>query len=331
MNHQTKTHTAETLAEEGLLSGSQLDAIRQYYRDKLFSIHHELRTLLYLGVSLFTGGVGILVYKNIDTIGHQAIIAFLILICAGSFYYVYKNSPPFSLDERSENRLFSDYILLLGALLFVILEGYLQYQYGIFGNRYNIASLIPSVLFFYLAYRFDHKGILSMAIGGLAGFLGLTATPVDLFVSGAFSSINLIMTGIAFSLILGALAFTLSYLGIKRHFTFTYYNFAANIAFVSSLAGLFQFDMNILFVAIIAIIAWATYRYSVSEKSLYFLLVTVLYSYITVTYLFFHFLLNISGDDVEGIIIVGFFYFIGSSIGVVLLFKNYKGILGIEK
>ena len=79
----------------------------------LFSLHWELKTILYLGVLLLSGGLGILIYENIDSISHQAILAAIALISAGSFYYCYKQSVAFSWEKVKSPTPLYDYLLLL--------------------------------------------------------------------------------------------------------------------------------------------------------------------------------------------------------------------------
>ena len=74
------------LHAEGLVSDSAVQKAEALEWKPPLSLYWELRLLLYLGVLLLTGGLGLLVYKNIDSIGHQAVLAFIALITAGSFY-----------------------------------------------------------------------------------------------------------------------------------------------------------------------------------------------------------------------------------------------------
>src|SRR5882672_2103524 len=74
---------AEQLHAQGLLSDTSLEKVKAAEAGRLFSVHWELKTLLYLGVLLLSGGLGVLVYKNIDTIGHQAVLAFIAAVSAG--------------------------------------------------------------------------------------------------------------------------------------------------------------------------------------------------------------------------------------------------------
>src|ERR1700741_1874647 len=102
----------DALHQEGLLSDESLEKINQNKTAPLFSVHWELKTLLYAGVLMLTTGLGILVYENIETIGHQFVLAFIALISLGSFYYCFKLRQPFSREKiKAPNHVF-DYVLL---------------------------------------------------------------------------------------------------------------------------------------------------------------------------------------------------------------------------
>jgi hypothetical protein len=321
---------AEKLASENFLSQEQLSVISSQSINKPFSLHWELRTLLYLGISLFTAGIGILVYKNIDSIGHGAVIAFIAMLCAACWIYCLKKGLPFTRQEVIHPSPFFDYVLLLGCLLFVTLETYLQYQYSIFGERYNLATLAPVLPFFYFAYRFDHKGILSMALTAIAGSIGLTVTPLNLINGNNFSSLPLIMTAIVFALLCAGLGRYLFHINVKKHFTFTYYNFAVHIAFVSALAGLFTEHLLFVFLPLLCFFAFAGYRYARLEKSLYFFLITVIYVYFTLTYLIFNFLIT-SHNSGDGIFYIVMIYFVVSCFLFIKIFRNYRKLLNMNE
>src|SRR5260370_17274600 len=85
----------KTLHSEGLISDESFEKIKQNDGQPLFSVHWDIKTLLYLGVLLLTTGLGLLIYKNIDTIGHQFVLLLIALICIGCFTYCFKLSLPF--------------------------------------------------------------------------------------------------------------------------------------------------------------------------------------------------------------------------------------------
>jgi hypothetical protein len=317
-----------TLVRDQLISPEDQRRLENYEQNKLFSLFWEIKTVLYLGILLFSAGAGMLIYLNIDTIGHLTIIALLGIACFACFYYVFKKSEPFSFNKISSTNPWNDYVLLLGCLLFLSLETYSQIQYNLFGTQYGTATILPTLLFFLLAYRFDHKGVLSMAITGLAGWAGIAVTPMEV-IDGLdnFSDHTYIWTALGLACFLITLVFVLQKINLKTHFTFTYLNFAIHILFIATLAGLFAELSHLLFIPLL--LAIGVYYYFQAQKlaSYYFLLFILLYLYIGITYILFYYLLKT--DRYWDIIYVGFFYFIGSCALAVFLIKNHKSLLKI--
>jgi hypothetical protein len=310
------------LHAEGLLSAGSLEKIKQRKADSLFSVHWEIKTLLYLGVLLLTGGLGILVYKHIDTIGHQFILLFIALVCIGSFYYCLKNRVSFSAEKVQSPNVLFDYLLLLGCLSFIIFIGYMQYQYNVFGNRYGLASFIPMLVLFFSAYYFDHLGVLSMGITNLAAWMGITVTPLQILKANDFNSGTIIITGLVLGALLIAAGLFTEHKKIKRHFEFTYTNFGVHILFISALAGMFHFeDIYLLWFVFLAGISLYFYLRAMKGKSFYLLLITTLYAYIALSYVFIRLLDNMGGIT-ESILYIGLIYFIASGIGLVLFLIN---------
>src|SRR5689334_17818254 len=125
----------QRLHEEKLISSTSYEKIDAAEKNKLFSLHWELTTVLYIGVLLLATGLSVLVYKNIDTIGHQVILIFIALASTGGFIYCVKKKLPYSTTKVESPDVVFDYILLLSCLLFITFIGYVQFQYDVFGNR----------------------------------------------------------------------------------------------------------------------------------------------------------------------------------------------------
>jgi hypothetical protein len=316
---------ANKLFEKGTISEESRQKVVNAERNPVLSLHWELRTLLYLGVTILTSGIGILVYQNIDTIGHQVIIALIGLACAGCFWYCFQQGQPYTHTKVEQANPFFDYVLLLGCLLFLSFEGYLQYQYQVFGERYGLASLIPSTLFFFSAYRFDHVGILSMGITGLATWLGVSITPLDMLENIDLSSKRLIFTGEALGIVLSGAGWAMAHKNIKAHFFFSYLNFATHLLFLCTLSGLFmakegwQIGWYVWLVVLLA----ACYYHAKQEKSFYFLLIGIVYGYIGTTYVFFLMMENSTGDTA---IWLGLWYFMASCAGIISFLVNHKKV-----
>jgi hypothetical protein len=317
-----KEKILQTLADEACISWEQVPLIREYEATRPFSLHWELKTILYLGVVLLNAGLGLLIYLNIDTIGHQAVIALIAALCAACFWYADKYKAPFTIYQAQSPSPFFDYVVLLGCFTFLILEGYLQYQYEVFGQKYGLATFIPMILFFFVAYYFDHKGILSMAIAALASWLGIAVTPLDIFESNDFANARIIYTGIVLGTLLCSASFLLAQRNIKKHFSFTYLNFGANILFISCLAGLMALDNAFFFSGLLAVITAAAINYAKKENSFYFLVMAVLYAYWGISYLIF----QIEAFRSEAM----FWYFILSCGCILAFLAQYKKILKVQ-
>ncbi len=317
----------EHLHATGKLSAGSLSNIKKHENEKLFSLYRELKTILYLGILMLTTGLGILLYKNIDTISHQVIVIIIALITAGCFFYCSKQKLPFSPSKVEAPNSFFDYILLLGSVCLILLIGYLQFQYNLFGNRYGLATFIPMVILFFAAYYYDHLGLLAMAITNLAAWAGIAVTPTHLLKDNDFNNETIIYT----SLLLGLLLMLAGYLSaknnIKQHFAFTYNNFGAHLLFIACLAGLFHFDkIYLLWFLMLLSAGYFFYIKALKEKSFYYLLIMSLYQYIGAGYVLIRLVFKTFQMDTGGVYIT-LLYFIASAIGIVLfLIKMNKKI-----
>ena len=322
------TKPSEQLYKDGIINYEQLKNINDFEINKPMSIHWELRTILYLGILLFTSGIGIFIYQNIDTIGHQAILGLILISIIVCFYYAYKHKLPYSNEQVKYDSPFFDYCVILGCLLFGVFIGYIQYQYSIFGLHYGIATLLTTVVFFVCAYYFDNRGVLSLGISGLAAWTGLTVTPTQLLEANDFSNSYIILTAILLGLVIAAFAHLSEVKNIKKHFVFSYHNFAINMLCIGTLSALFEFSYKIVSLMCLVGICLYYIKYAISKQSFLFLLLSVIYAYIGLTYLIFKMMLDSQIN--EGIIGLTFLYVIASCAGIVFFFLYYKRILKLK-
>jgi Predicted membrane protein (DUF2157) len=215
--------------KEGLLSRESLEKVNNQWLQPVVSLRKDLKVLLYAGVLLLSSGLSILVYKNIDSIGHIAILCFIAIVCIFCYAYCFKKASPFSWDEvESPDSLF-DYLLVLGGLTMLTFTGYMQYQYRIFGETWNLAAFIPMIILFITAYYFDHAGILSLAITSLAAWLGITINRVKWpFLVNMQENLT-IYTAIVLGIFLVGMAWFSHFSRLKPHFKFYYHQFGTHI------------------------------------------------------------------------------------------------------
>jgi hypothetical protein len=326
MNTRQKTDLFEQLHAEGLISDQSLNNILAKQSNPLFSVHWEIKTILYLGILLLTGGISVLVYENIDTIGHQFILLFIALLSAGCLIYCVKHKTPFSIHKVDTPSTFFDYILLLGTISLLTFVGYLQYQYNVFGSNYGLATFIPMVALFYIAYNFDHIGILNMAIANLGVWLGVSVTPKQLLSMGTFNSQKIVCTYMVLGLTLLAAAWLTQKLNFKKHFKFSYQHYGTHVSLIAALAGYFvNYDgAGVPWILALLVIAAAIFADAYRTKSFYFLLLTVLYSYFALSCLFVRAMLAINE---LGAFYLLFIYFIGSAIALIFLLVHLNKTL----
>ena len=275
----------QTLYEQQLITQQELVAVE---KPQLLSVHKELITILYAGIIMLTTGAGILMYKNINTVSHEILLALIALGSVSCFVWCIKKSKGFSLYKVDTISVMFDYILLLGCLLLLLSIAYVQYIYNVFGNRYGAATFIPMIILFVTAYYFDHLGILTLAITNLAAWAGLTAAPLQVLKDNNFRDSYVIITALA----LGSLLMLLAYLSlnknIKAHFAPVYKNFASHLLFIGLLAAIFHFDnynLYLLWFIVLAIFCFVFYKQALKEHSFYYLVITFLYGYIGLSYI----------------------------------------------
>ncbi len=302
-----------------------LHKIKAANHQPLFSVYWEVRMALYIGVLLFAAGAGILIYKNIDSIGHVAIVSFIGSTTVACWWYCFKNNEPFTFKKAISANILFDYLLLLAALLTVTFIGYLQYQFQVFGQSLRLATLIPMVILFAAAYRFDHIGILSLAITNLGVWLGINVTPTTLLKSYQFNDEAIIYTGVLLGLVLQLIAWLSIKKQAKEHFAFTYQNFGVHVFFISSLAATFHFHFYLFWLLLLMAVAYYLFTKAIKEKSFYFLLMIVLYAFVALSYTVIDLLLKLGNHGANiGIFYFAFLYLISSAIGLIFFLMHYS-------
>ncbi|MDN4164472.1 hypothetical protein QWY31_03110 [Cytophagales bacterium LB-30] len=316
-------HLFYLLQQKELISPERAETLRQAYSARPHSLQMALRLIWYVGVSVLVSGLGMLLWAYIDQIGELTISLSLLLLATSAWVYVAKKTPAFAKEEvKSPSTLF-DYVLLLAVLLSLSLEAYVQFQYGIFGQAYGLAVGIPTLALFGIAYRFDSKTTLTMAVSSLASWLGLQVSPLKLVGENDWTSETLIYSGWILAILLFLFSWAGKRGGLKAHFTFTYLNIALHVASLSLLGALFSFSYPLLYAIPLAAVLFAGYRYAEKERSFYLIVVVSLYAYVGTTYImywlveYFDFWSDLM---VYGILL----YLIGTGMGAVKLLKRFK-------
>jgi len=319
----------KSLLDKNLITENQYQEITAYRNLNIFSLNAELKFFLYLSVLLFTSGIGILIYKNIDSIGHIALLSILLIIIAVCFYYCFKNSKGFQKTETVFESPFLEYLVLAANILTCIFIGYLQFQYKPFGTHYDLATLIPTIVSFFCAYYFDNKSVLTIAITGLAAYIGLSVTPQDLLHNDFYSNPTLSYSAI----ILGGLLilYTIYSLrvNLKTHFNIIYLTFALHLISIASISNLvddYSHDsIWMLFGVVLGASSYYFYKVSHDIKAISLYVFMIIYTYIGLNIFLFRIFQFIDFSDVWMLFILALpAYFIGSIILFIKLIKKFN-------
>jgi len=318
----------QSLLDKNLITENQYQEISAYRNLNIFSLNVELKFFLYLSVLLFTSGIGILIYENIDTIGHIAILSILLIVIAVCFYYCFKNSKGFKKTETTFESPILEYLVLAANILTCIFIGYLQFQYKPFGNNYDLATLIPTMVSFFCAYYFDNKSVLTIAITGLAAYIGLSVTPQDLLHNDFYSNPNLSYSAIILGGLLILYTIYSSRINLKTHFNLIYLTFALHlisIALISNMVDDYSYDgIWMLFGLVLAASSYYFYKVSHETKAMSLYVFMIIYAYIGLNILFFRILDLVDFSGIwELFVFMLPVYFICSIVLFIKLIKNF--------
>lgn len=319
----------KALLERNLITGNQYEEITSYRNLNIFSLNAELKLFLYLSVLLFTSGIGILIYNNIDSIGHIAILSLLLIVIVVCFYFCFKKSKGFQKQETSFEHPVLEYLVLAANILTCIFIGYLQFQYEAFGTHYGLATLIPTIVSFFCAYYFDNKSVLTIAITGLAAYVGLSVTPQDLLNNSRFySDQSLSYSAVMLGGLLILWTIYSSRIQLKTHFKIIYLTFALHIisiASISNLADYYSDSLWWIFAFILAGSSYYFYKVSHDLKAISLYVFMIVYAYIGFNIFLFRIFEHADFSEIwQLLILVLPVYFIGSIVLFIKLIKTFN-------
>ena len=247
-------------------------------REEPLSVFLELNVLLYAGVLAFVGGLGWTVSTWSQQIGDVLLVAVLSTLLAACFWYCFSRAPAWSSRETPAPSPIFDYVLYLGSLVWLVELAYLENRFHLFSGRWSFYLLATAGLFFFLAYRFDNRFVLSLALSSLAGWFGLTISHWPAHQDAAYRQYALL-----YSLLIGAGGTALERSGLKAHFFGTYLNIAANILFWALLSGVFNPEGYGLWFLTLLIACGASLAWGLARRQFAFVVYAAVYGYVGVS------------------------------------------------
>jgi len=291
--------------EQGVISPEQHALLLGLSRGEPFSVFLELSILLYAGIVVFVAGLGWTVSTWSKQLGDVVVLTVLSAMLAACLWYCFSRAPAWSRAQVASPSLAFDYVLYLGSLTWSVELAYLENRFELLSGQWEPYLLTTAALFFFLAYRFDNRFVLSLALSALAGWFGLTISHWPSHQDAEYR-----LYAILYSLIVGGAGAILERRGLKPHFLGAYLNIAANVLFWAVLSGVFDRQASGLWFLVLLGACAASLAWGIKRRQFSFVAYAAVYGYVGVSSL----LLRGTNSDV-GV----FSYFVVTGIAMVVL------------
>lgn len=263
---------------EKRLGAEQFRILRDIHANRIFSVHRELRFFLYIGILMTIAGAGLTIKQYFANLGAIAVIAALTFCFAAAFIYSFlRGGAYFPAKVNSPNIAF-DYILFCGCAFFSMDIAYVETQFRLLGDAWNNYLLFSAALFLFLAYRFDNRLVLSLALSTIAAWFGFTLSGHRFSFAEYYREY-----AIAYGLIVLLPGCLLYRLDIKKHFLDVYLNFAVHFLAIALIAGVAQYNIFSLYFPGLLLACTALAFYSARVRQFLYMVYAVIYGYIGIS------------------------------------------------
>jgi hypothetical protein len=271
----------EQWKEHGKISPEQQAHLAGLSRGEPLSLFLELNALLYAGVLAFVAGLGWTVSTWSQQLGDVLVLTVLSTILAACFWYCFSRAPAWSPAETPAPNPIFDYVLYLGSLVWSLQLAYLENRFHVLSGHLDLYLLATTGLFFFLAYRFDNRFVLSLGLSSLAGWFGLTISHWSAHQDAVYRRYALL-----YCLLVGVCGALLQRRGLKPHFFGTYLNIVANVLFWALLSGVFNRQGYGLWFLAMLIACGASLAWGLARRQFAFVAYAAVYGYVGVSSLF---------------------------------------------
>ena len=254
--------------DSGAISADQFDTLIAIVRKERFSDLVELNVLLYLGVLSLAAGVGWTINTYFADLGDAAILIGLTALLMSSLYYCFSHEPGMVVD----------YILYLACLTLAAELAYIEARFEVLRDHWDYYVLLSAFVYFFFAYRFDNRLVLSLALSTLAAWFGVKISRFDLI-----SSDSLRAAAIGYGLIVSGGGLLLAHHGIKKHYLETYLHVGANVLFIALVSGAIDRNANWMYLPGLVVLAVVSIRAGLHFRRFVFVVYGTIYGYIGVS------------------------------------------------
>src|SRR5438552_10458533 len=254
--------------DSGAITAAQFDSLIAIVRKERFSVFVELNVLLYLGVLSLVGGVGWTINTYFADLGDAAILIGLTALLTSSLYYCFSHKPGMVVD----------YILYLACLTLAAELVYIEARFEVLRDHWDYNVLLSAMVYFFFAYRFDNRLVLSLALSTLAAWFGVKISRFDLI-----SNDSLRASAIGYGLIVSGGGLLLAHRGIKKHYLETYLHVGENVLFMALVSGAIDRNANWMYLPGLVVLAVVSIRAGLHFRRFVFVVYGTIYGYMRVS------------------------------------------------
>jgi len=264
--------------QTGIITDLQYQTIAALVRNERFSLFLELNAFLYIGVLSLVGGLGATFRTYFTDLGDPIILATFSLLLAGCLFYCFTRAAPYSHVEVESPNLAFDYVLYLGCLILSAELAYIEFRFELLRGARDYYLLLTAATFALLAYRFDNRFVLSLALASLAGWFGLRVSSL-----GFRSPDSLRISALVYGSLVAGAGTMLYKRRIKPHFLEAYLHIAANVVFAAIASGLGD-QSGALYLGALIVLSGAAVVLGVRFNRFVFVAYGSVYGYIGLSY-----------------------------------------------
>jgi hypothetical protein len=264
--------------DSGVLRDDQFQTLASLVRRERFSVHLELNAFLYIGVLALVGGLAWTFQTYAADLGDAFILATFSLLVAGCLGYGFSRGAAYSPGEVESPSLGFDYVLYLGCLTLSAELAYIEFRFHLFRGTWDYYLLFTAATFTLLAYRFDNRFVLSLALASLAGWFGLKVPAFGFHTPDALR-----LSALVYGAIVAATGAALYRQAIKRHFLDTYLHVAANVVFAAVVSGVSASSGGVVYLAVLIVLSAGAIALGTRWSRFVFVAYGIVYAYLGIT------------------------------------------------
>jgi hypothetical protein len=267
--------------QAGVITGDQHRALAALASGQRMSVYVELHSLLYLGVVSFVVGLGWTFQQYFTNLGDPFILATFTLLVAACLYYCFAYGRPYSHAEVESPNLAFDYVLYFACLVLTAELAYVEFRFHLFRGVWDNYLLFTTAAYALLAYRFDNRFVLSLALAAFAGWFGLKVSTLAFRTPDALRA-----SALVYGALITAAGAGLHRRGIKPHFLDAFLQVAANVVFAAVVSGVGDRPLGLVYLAALLLLSAAAVVLGLRFKRFAYVAYGIVYGYAGFSYRF---------------------------------------------